>query len=76
MVGCGIILAGIIGIVIGAIAGALFGSMGMGIVVGIVAFLVVYGYFAQGLAIGNMATQDKRDKEILDELKKMNNKDE
>ena len=70
------ILVLILAIVFGVVAGYLIDS----VIIGIIAFVVALGYFSmkwnEAGATINQATQHKRDQQIIDELKKLNeNKD-
>ena len=64
-------IALVLAIIVGSIVG-----VGAGIVVFIISTIVLFGYWAQGVGDANRSTQHIRDREIINELKKMNNKDE
>ncbi len=72
--------AAIISLVIGALVFGfciyVFHNFIMGIIFGGFSFFTMFNVFIQAFGDVNRATQDKRDEAILDELRKMNSKDE
>ena len=75
MLGCAVVIALVVAVIAAGVTAALM-NVPIAIATFIVVFFIAFGYLAQGVAIGNMATQDKRDQAIIDELKKINNEDE
>ena len=64
----------ILGLVAGIFVGVTTGAVGFGIIVFLVVFLGIGGFATQVQGDINIATQHTRDQQIIDELKKMNEK--
>ena len=76
MVTVGLFIGGICGIIVGVFVGKLFGSVIWGLIAGLCVAGVVFDPFLKAAGDINRATQHERDGAILEELRKMNSKDE
>lgn len=75
MIGCGLIFAIGVSLLIAGFVGSMFHSIGIGVVTFIFCFLVTNYYWTKGMGDVNRATQHERDQQIIDELRKMNDKE-
>lgn len=66
----------IIGLLGGVVVGYIFDSFVIGLVAGVIFFFCGCVAWIQAMGDVNRATQHERDAAILDELQKLNNKDE
>lgn len=62
----------ILGVGAGIVIGVLTGSVAVGVIVSLIAVGSLAITWNEAGATINLANQDKRDKEIIDEMKKMN----
>lgn len=65
----------LVGIGLGILFGVLTGSVLAGVIVAIIGIGFLSAKWAQAGAVMNMSTQKERDKQIINELKKMNEKE-
>lgn len=76
MIGCGVVVGLVVGLIACIFVSWLFESIVWGLIAGVAVFFMIGGVFLQAQGDVNRATQHERDNAILDELRKMNNKDE
>jgi len=69
-------MGGCLVLLLGVGVGIAFGWLSGSIIVGVIVSIISCGFLAaawnEAGAVINMATQDKRDKAVIDELRKMN----
>lgn len=75
MIGCGTIIGLVVGIVAFAFIVRATGSVVFGLMLGVPLFFMIAGVFLQAQGDVNRATQHERDREILDAIKDLKDKE-